>query len=1144
MKNKKLISLIMSLLMIISVITPVTALAEETENVQIVSTTPEDGSVGIIPMGATMEVEFNTAIDPATLTTATISSEPAAVVAVVPDKTKASRCTVYFSALELNTSYKVMFSKQIKSSSGERLQKTDIVFKTTSQYPQHHQIVNGDMEDTTHLNMYELAGATKNVISYQKEDDNTILKFNPGWAGAGVGQYVYLEPGKTYEMRAKVKSTTSQMVRMIMSYVSLAEGASNWWHPIVSKTLPANEWVEFSGTVTIPADLSYDHDRLMRITAQNKSQVIYVDDWQFFETGFDVPMPKASSGQTEGEELKTLISQTENTEAEIEQMVGLGIFEPDTLEKADSKVSRLEAAVYIGRLADIAEMETAKFPTEFVDLEGVKKRDSAQALVDMGIMKGYGKYFYPKNNISAKEALESVVNLLGYWPMAKDLGYSSVISKLKLNKGVKSSTSLTYRDFAKILVNALDTDIMDDYSVVEGEKLLWKALKVKEIKGIITATEYTDIYGGSRALKENIVIDGVSYKVSVDTYGLEGKRVKLFTKEIDGENFVLYIAEINTLNNVLKLNWNDIEEYSEREYTYRDGKNKNKKAKLAADKKLIYNGVGVASYTVDELDVDYGNVQLIDNNNDDVYDIVRIEEFTTYVVKSVNHDNYTIYNQYPLTDEGQSSVLDLSSTDNIIVEENGQKVQFGNIVAGAVVSVAESKDGYLAKLYISKNKVESEVGRVLTDGTEKSIVLYDSIHGDGASSTIDVHPFYAGTKKVREEGPSFIGQNVVISLDYMGYAVEVVFSDGTANWQWGYLVSARPGNDDPSDYPIINLKLFDQSGSFSVLSCARKVKVNRETVKVNSIEDILTAINGNSNKNLVNQLIRYRRNANNEIAQILSSADSENGLRKVAPSGEKRYFSALRSFEYEVVLSTTAIPVISVPTTVTAENEHKFISSTASEYLRDNKMYTFEAYSSDDNELDVEFLVLKDNDVRSKEAWSIGMIMDISNCVDDEGEICTQITVRNSSANNTVIVYPEIININNLIDDASSTSLELKKGDIVKYKKNHNSVIVDMKHIYSIKDKTFTAGGSVYSGDYSIYGTIVKRNGNLISVLPDGEENEENCKVYDLSLYSKILVSDPTGKLPYVGSQADLSEGEKVVIVSSYGAATLLAVCN
>ena len=151
--------------MVVATVAPVTVLAEEAEGVKILSTTPEDGSTGITPMGTIMEVEFNTPIDPTTLTTASISSEPAAIVAVVPDKTKTTRCTVYFSALELNTKYKVMFSKQIKAQNGERLKKTDVVFQTTSQYPQHHQIVNGDMENTDHLNMFELAGATTKVIS-------------------------------------------------------------------------------------------------------------------------------------------------------------------------------------------------------------------------------------------------------------------------------------------------------------------------------------------------------------------------------------------------------------------------------------------------------------------------------------------------------------------------------------------------------------------------------------------------------------------------------------------------------------------------------------------------------------------------------------------------------------------------------------------------------------------------------------------------------------------------------------------------------------------------------------------------------------------------------------------------------------------
>ena len=431
MKMKRGISWIICLALIFSnMIANASTQNVDKSGVSIVSTTPEDGSLGITPMGTKMDVTFNMPMDAATLSNTTISSAPNAVSAVVPDEKSPTRCTIYFSALELDTEYKIMFSKQIKSASGERLEKTEVSFRTAAEYPKHHQIVNGDMEDKTHLNMFELAGASSKAVAYVNEGENSVLKFTPQWAGAPVGQNVYIEPGKTYEMRAKIKSTTSQMVRVIMNYVSLSEGESNWWHPIISKTLPANEWVEFSGTVTIPADLSYDHVRQMRITAANKNEVIYIDDMQFFEMGYDVPMPKESVAAEK--ETKTYVAA--DIDEALEFMVGVELFDEAVLEKKDNYISRVDAAVALGKFMGVPAIGDKE--SQFTDLAGVKNSGIVNALADMGILSGYGKNFYPNNNISYKDVIKAVAKILGYHVMLDQSGHAYTAHRLGLDEGV------------------------------------------------------------------------------------------------------------------------------------------------------------------------------------------------------------------------------------------------------------------------------------------------------------------------------------------------------------------------------------------------------------------------------------------------------------------------------------------------------------------------------------------------------------------------------------------------------------------------------------------------------------------------------------------------------------------------------------
>ena len=419
MTMKRLITWIICLALICSNVSVFAEENTEEAGVSIVSTTPEDGSLGIAPMGSKMEVTFNVPMDPASLTTATITSEPNCISAVAINEKSPTRCTIYFKALELDTEYDITFSKQVKAASGERLPKTTVSFRTNAEYPKHHQIVNGDMEDTTHLNMFDVGNATSSAVSYVKEDENTVIKFNPQWAGAPIGQNVYLEPGKTYEMRAKIKTTTSQMVRMIMSYVSVAEGESNWWHPIVSKTPAPGDWVEYSGSVTIPADLSYDHARQVRITCANKNEAIYIDDWQFFETGYDVPIPKVSAAV----EKKTGTYVAPDIDTALETLVGMEIFDESVLDKKDSPISRLDAAVALAKFMNKPLSDKAE--SKFADLAGGKNSKTVNALVEMGIMSGFGESFYPNNDISYNDIVKALAKILGYGIMLENDGYEN-----------------------------------------------------------------------------------------------------------------------------------------------------------------------------------------------------------------------------------------------------------------------------------------------------------------------------------------------------------------------------------------------------------------------------------------------------------------------------------------------------------------------------------------------------------------------------------------------------------------------------------------------------------------------------------------------------------------------------------------------
>jgi len=1141
MTMKRLISWIICLALVFSNIS-VLASSQNSEEagVIIVSTTPEDGSLGITPMGSKMEVTFNVPMDSATLTNSTISSEPNCISAVVPNEKSPTRCTIYFKALELDTKYKIMFSKQIKSASGERLTKTDVSFQTNAEYPKHHQIVNGDMEDTTHLNMFELAGASSSAVSYINEDGNSVLKFNPQWAGAPIGQNVYIEPGKTYEMRAKIKSTTSQMIRMIMSYVSVSEGESNWWHPIVSKTATPNEWMEFSGTVTIPSDLSYDHIRQMRITCGNKNEVIYIDDVQFFETGYDVPMPKESTAVEK--ETQTYVAADVDTE--LETLVGIGIFDESVLDKKDSPVSRIDASVAFGKFMNAPSINTEE--SEFADLAGVKNSGIVNALVDIGIISGFGKSFYPNNDISYKDIVKALSKILGYEIVLEEKGYNRTALELGLSKGVSdTSGAISYSDFAKIILNAAETDVMvsngnNKYSVSD-RNAMDVFMGIYREQGIISSTEYSDLYGTNLADEGKVIIDRKQYKVTCDTYGWEGKLIDYYYKLEDGEEIIVYVGGLNSLSRCITMDYKDILSYSPetRKYTYYNSKNKQKTARIAVDKKIIYNGKA-GNFSYEDMIPQYGTVQLIDNNTDGEYDIIRVENIETYVVHAIDYDEYKIYDEY----EHATKSLDLSSCDSIMVEENGAVSRFENITIGSVVSAVVSKDKSVAKLYVSKNSLEGPIGEITGRTSEITMSVYDEIHNEGVSESFKLHPFYKGTEKARGNASNFLSKNAIISLDYRGYAVAIKLQAGSG-WKWAYLIKAVP-KDEVFEEDRVLFKIFSEDSTHLICSCAKIVRINGEPKKGRKILEALD--NGTP------QMLRIQYNSAGEISEIMTAGGSD--MKEVTGSNYK-YFSSLKNLGYKVALSSTSIPVFSVPSNVDGAEEYQFVCSTASSYLINDREYTFEAYSADDNDLNVECIVLKDREVRSSTSWNTGVIKKIVIGLDDNEEVYTKLTIQNSGSNYTAKVYDGRVDLNNINGESTGTGLKAEVGDIVIYQNDAHGIVNTMRLLYKADGTCYIDNPGKYGNDDNnndgyrfIAGEVMLNKNGYIQLCPhNAENNADNYEVFDAGLFSTILFVDKgareevtTAQLSDVYDATCGGVGANVVIVSAWGAATLMVI--
>jgi len=318
--------------------------------------------------------------------------------------------------------------------------------------------------------------------------------------------------------------------------------------------------------------------------------------------------------------------------------------------------------------------------------------------------------------ITVDEALKYAVVALGYKPrvvMSGTNNYRGIAAELGITDGVKAGGAeiLLFEDAVKILDNMLEIPPMVSYYKSEAEKgyiietgetLLSLNRGIHEISGMLTANDVTSIYREDGAAPGCVRIGETEYPVSdICNTELLGRNIIAYVKDGGyGEASVVHIKEKENKNKVLKIEADNIETISDdfSVIEYSDGA-RYLKAKLTAVPRIIYNGVYYDEYTAQDLMPDVGNITLVDNNNDNKYDIVEVTSYQTVVVESIDSIDSVIYNKY----KSESIKLDEESADYIIYNSEGEQTEFMNLKMGDILSVKSSRntDTKQIEIYIS-----------------------------------------------------------------------------------------------------------------------------------------------------------------------------------------------------------------------------------------------------------------------------------------------------------------------------------------------------------------------------------------------------------------------------------------------------------
>ncbi|MCI8520760.1 MAG: S-layer homology domain-containing protein [Clostridia bacterium] len=512
----------------------------------------------------------------------------------------------------------------------------------------------------------------------------------------------------------------------------------------------------------------------------------------------------------------------------------LGIIEGDENGELnlDTEVTRAEFAKIIVTLMgyENASAGASSFPDVAKDTWYAPYVSLAK---DLGYVDGYtDNTFRPEKPVLLRDAVKILVSAMNFGAWAEQRGgypkgYISVAIEQNFLKNITSdvNSNAIRDDIVTLIYNVLDVDMPEmeygintSYQIKSGNTIRSKLSKDNDIynkRGIVTADydiwlvkPYSGIEKGEIEIEDTIYTLGSD----VDTSQYIGRSVEIYYKDNDytGKKEVTSIA-FTQENSELKFDAKDFKELKNNTVWYYDSSNRSVKAQLAEGYVTIYNNRVLGSMDESDFEIENGRYMLIDNNDDNRYEYVFIEEEDNVLVDRV-FETGEIYFKNGFTLDGERYItLDIDEPETYrLMNIDGEEIELTEVKENNVLSVIRSRENDIAKIIVSDKTVTGKIENVSSDKTVK----------------ID------GTEYDTEKGLEITtGENVTA---YLSYNDVIVFTEQAAddtNKHYGYIVSA--GLDDNPDNAYVrmivagtvenkeetNLENLDDKNKIPVLYC-------------------------------------------------------------------------------------------------------------------------------------------------------------------------------------------------------------------------------------------------------------------------------------------------------------------------------------
>lgn len=748
----------------------------------------------------------------------------------------------------------------------------------------------------------------------------------------------------------------------------------------------------------------------------------------------------------------------------------------------------------------------------------------------LGIVNGNGSEFRPDDSITSSEAAKVLVSILGYGEIAENTGgyptgYLTLANRLDIFDGCSFTESgcLAAEDLLTALVNTLEAEVMEISAIhsynpgitrtytTEGKTLLEHVFGIYREEGIVESNEYTSIYGLTDVDEGRVKINDIRYiENESGATELLGYSTECYYK-MDAPEYnrvIVYIAPYK--NNIVSVSSEYIEDslISSTSFGYyKDAAaSKATDVKLAKSATLIYNG-GQKSLAPELLSPETGTVTLIDNNEDNVYDVAVVMSYRTILVSGVSPSSYTVSDMLG----GDSIILDPEDDEyDVVIDLDGEKADFAAIAARYVISYAESNG---CKKDIKYVKISTKT----IEGTP------ESIDADAEIVTINgtdypINANLAESISLKDSGTYY--------LDFSGRIVARKISKDVV---YGYLngVIKDSGLKDS-----IQAQIFTENDRWVELELKDKITYNGKS------EDSELFYNDCMATKDYRQLITYTVDEAGRINMIKLaesfaeySAEEENAIeqdifRKYDEIASVKYRSGLKALgsgsgQASILLSDSTKVFVVPDQTEAAASKDEFYMMPRSEFEADATYTNVTAYDLDKIRT-AGALVIRGHKKAINSKSSFMVVDEIVRTLNSDDTAVKGIKGYYKNSLITLAAKDDSIFL-----DSNGKAIEYSEGDVIQFTLDVDGNISSIVLRYDYSAGTGQSVGSTlsYASNTFVANTVYYTDASANKFITDGETKS----IVGTDGSTIISVYDTETKTLTPGSLADLEKGNKFI---------------